>query len=56
MIYLFTYLGFLTNNPTGSLIFTGIAAIFSGVGSSSIWIVSGKFIHLACQNNDSNTE
>lgn len=55
MIYVFTYLGFLTKSSTLSLILTGVAAIFSGIGSSTIWIVSGKYIHLACQANDSST-
>ena len=53
MIYLFAYLGFLTKDPTGALIFTGIAAVFSGIGSSSVWMVSGKYIHLACQASSS---
>ncbi len=48
MIYVLTYLGFLTKDVAGSWIFTGLAAIFSGIGSSIIWIVSGKYIHLAC--------
>ncbi len=48
MIYVLTYLGFLTKDSTGSLIFTGFAAIFSGIGGSTIWIVSGQYIRLAC--------
>ncbi len=48
MIYVLTYLGFLTMNSTGNLILTGFAAIFSGIGSSAIWIISGKYIRFTC--------
>jgi hypothetical protein len=51
MIYVLTYLGFLSENNIISLICTGIAAVFAGIGSSTIWIVSGRYIFLLCANN-----
>lgn len=51
MIYLLTYAGFMTDKSSLTLICTGLAAIFAGIGSASMWIVSGKYIRVACDIN-----
>jgi hypothetical protein len=44
MIYVFTYIGFMTDNSIITLVFTALAGICAGVGNAAITIVSGRYL------------
>jgi hypothetical protein len=52
MIYIFTYIGFMTDNNTITLVFTALAGICAGIANATITIVSGKYLYVLCEIHD----
>ena len=52
MIYLCTYIGFMVENSTFTMLFTVLAGIFAGIGNAAITIVSGKYLCVLCEINN----
>jgi hypothetical protein len=51
MIYLCTYIGFMSTSSSFTLIFTVFSGIFAGIGNAIAAIVSGKYLCMLCEIN-----
>ena len=49
IIYFLVYVGFMIDNSTVVLIFTVLESIFAGIGSSLVWVISGRYINNLCK-------